>query len=529
MYTNSFFNTLLFVSLTISLGSCDKDYNTIGGDLVENNHFGLDSLHSEVIAYTQKTGAVQTNDLPVNAFGILDNGLFGKTTASFATQVVLATENPIIGTNPYLKSVVLTIPYYVDPLQTKSTTTVKEGISETNSTYVLDSIYGNDKAKMRLSVYESGYFMKDTDPLDNFNKPKYFSDQTDFESNKIGDRLNNSTTNKAENDQFFFDNSEHTDSLKLKTPPRMELNLDKQYFKTKIFDAIKSGNLRTNEFLKNYFRGLYFKIEKNNETDAQLSMLNFKGGKITLKYNEDLIGSDGKTIRVEKSIVFNLTGSTASLLKTDNSTIPETANKTAGDAKLYLKGGEGAMAILSLFNNPSELQTLKDSKAKINEANIVFNIDIDAMKNTAEPNRIYLYDLTNNRPISDYSFDGSTISASPKKGKYIYNGIIKRIAKDDKGISYTINITNHIRNIVQNGAENVKLGLVVTEDINNPANLYWKTPMKYDPSFTNFIQIPSASVMNPLGTVLFGSNIPSSDTQNYNKRLKLHIYYTKPN
>jgi hypothetical protein len=39
---------------------------------------------------------------------------------------------------------------------------------------------------------------------------------------------------------------------------------------------------------------------------------------------------------------------------------------------------------------------------------------------------------------------------------------------------------------------------------------------------------PSAAVYNPLGTVLFGNNIPSTDP-NYAKRLKLEIFYTKPN
>jgi hypothetical protein len=41
-------------------------------------------------------------------------------------------------------------------------------------------------------------------------------------------------------------------------------------------------------------------------------------------------------------------------------------------------------------------------------------------------------------------------------------------------------------------------------------------------------QAPKASVMNPLGTILFGTNIPIGSA-NYDKRLKLEIYYTKPN
>ncbi len=35
------------------------------------------------------------------------------------------------------------------------------------------------------------------------------------------------------------------------------------------------------------------------------------------------------------------------------------------------------------------------------------------------------------------------------------------------------------------------------------------------------------SIVNPLGTVLYGSNIPPGDSD-YDKRIKLQIYYTKP-
>jgi len=35
-------------------------------------------------------------------------------------------------------------------------------------------------------------------------------------------------------------------------------------------------------------------------------------------------------------------------------------------------------------------------------------------------------------------------------------------------------------------------------------------------------------VMYQLGTILYGNNIPFGDS-NYDKRLKLEIYYTKPN
>ena len=74
---------------------------------------------------------------------------------------------------------------------------------------------------------------------------------------------------------------------------------------------------------------------------------------------------------------------------------------------------------------------------------------------------------------------------------------------------------------------NVALGLVVTESINTNSNAGFKVPFTYtfynSPKISKFL--PVMSVVNPLGTVLWGSN-PSVPVA---KRMKLQIYYTKPN
>jgi Domain of unknown function (DUF4270) len=526
MYTNSFFKNILFLALTISLGSCDKDYNTIGGDLVENDHFGLVSQDYSVIAYTQKTGAVQSNDLPVNPLGIYNDLNFGETTANIVVQTLLTTEKTTFGEKPEISSVVLNVPYFSTKLSTDATT----GASE----YRLDSIYGTSKAKMKLSIYESGSIINNLgfNPDGSFtDDKKYYSDDTQFDTKKVGNRLNDDPTNKAENDEFVFDNREHSitttvDSKEVitRTVPSLQLHLNKDFFKIHFIE--NPSTLVSNDVFKNYFKGLYFKIEKV-DAEGQMAMLDFSKGSITINYKEG-----ATTARVDKSLVltFNLTRK-VSLQTTDNSTsgiafksLPDKGDITAGDPKLYLKGGNGSMAVISLFSNPADLQLLKNSKSKINEANLVFNIDAGVMSKSAEPNRVYLYDLTNNLPIADYYADVSSNNNFPKKGKIIYDGIIKKITTNNvkAGISYKINITNHLRNIVQNGKDNVKLGLVVTENIYNIANNVWKTPMKLD---SNDLGIPTASVMNPLGTVLYGGNASVSD----DKRLKLQIYYTKPN
>jgi hypothetical protein len=67
-------------------------------------------------------------------------------------------------------------------------------------------------------------------------------------------------------------------------------------------------------------------------------------------------------------------------------------------------------------------------------------------------------------------------------------------------------------------AVNIKLGLVVTEDVSMPTSNVLKT------SNDNIKQAPRASVMNPLGTILYGNTAKVPEA----KKLKLEIIYTKP-
>ncbi len=541
MHNNSFFKPFLLLVSILLFASCDKDYNVIGDALIGENHFDLDKYTSSVVAYNEKITPIQSNNLPVNALGIYDNPAFGKTTANFATQLTLSVVNPTIGANPVIDSVYIEVPYFVDAAKTTP-------ITAGGNTYELDSIYGAPLAKIKLSIFESGLFMRDKDPVGGFQEAqKYFSNQNaDFENFKVGSRLNDDV-NKAQNDEFFYNSAQRnlttTDADGKKTNvysvPAMRLKLNSAFFDSKIIHA-PSGKLATNDVFKEYFRGLYFKVEQSGTDPGSLAMINFAKGTITIKYKEDLASTTGATpTRVEKSIVLNMSGNTVSLLEQSN-TNPDYANATSnsnpvlGDEKLYLKGGEGSLSVLKLFGpdlfgedgttgSPNgvadELDIIRKNGWLINEANLVFNIDASSMANSYEPNRIYLYDFTNNRPVVDYYIDGST-AVSTKMSKLIFNGNINKDATSKRGVSYKIRITNHIRNLVKNAdSTNIKLGIVVTEDIAIPDSFKLRTPT------VSVSEAPKASLMNPLGTILYGgkSSVPAD------KRLKLEIYYTKPN
>ncbi|MFC6098316.1 DUF4270 domain-containing protein [Flavobacterium qiangtangense] len=535
MLNSSILKKFALASLGIFfLISCDKDFNEIGSDIVGEDHFGFerDSM-STLTAFTKKTGAVETSNLDINPLGILDNGKFGKTTANFVTQVSfpLGTENPTFTnvTLARIKSVVLNVPYF---------STFKETNSDGANVYELDSIYGNLNQTFKLSVYENGYYLRNFDPNNNFEAQKYYSDQNAmFDAVKIGSSstgtpvLNGAALNAGE-EIFKFSPSElvtegEEDEDDIKEAPGLRLNLNKQYFYNRIIDA-NSESLINNNIFQNYFRGLYFKVEEINGP-AALAMLNFAAGTITISYEDETTASGV----VDKTLVLNLSGNTVSLLTHTATTESSeydiaSGNSVSGDAKVFLKGGEGAITYIDLFGggNSAELEELRSTAIAnnwlINEAHIVFNVEQSAMANTIDPNRIYLYDATNRRAILDYNFDSSANTAQPKYAKTRYDGIAQLTGNSGdanrKAKKYRVRVTEHIKNIIFNDSTNVRLGLSVTESIANSATLGVKTPT------TELKSVPQASVLSPLGTIIYGSNLPDTNA----KKLRLVISFTKP-
>lgn len=543
MYKTSFFKKSLLAVMAVFLYSCDKDFNAIGDGLVGDDHFGLESEKYDVLAFNQEVTPIQSNSMTPNALGIFDNPLFGTTTANFVTQVGLVSYSPTIGESPVIESAVLEIPYY-----SHVTATDNEG----NSTYELDSIYGDKNGKLKLSVYESGIQMRTSYFSGGSQLPQfYYTDQNaEFNNKKVGARLNDGDI--LQNDEFFFDAKEiviktiDPDTKKETTErkkPQMTLQLNKDFFQSKILNAATT-KLSAEDVFQEYFRGLYFNVERSGSNPANMALMNFSEGKVTIKYKAKTESTtDDANATEEKTIVLNLKGLSSATSSTANfledvrnpdfaSAITTNVNKTDGDEKLYLKGGQGSLAVVRLFNPtdvlsynskgepvsgangvPDQLDEMRSNAVvknwKVNEANLVFYIDADKMAGTEEPNRVYLYDLTNNAVLADYSTDASST----------YGGLIT-VGSDKRGKNYKIRITGHIRNLIKDAtAKNVDLGLVVSQSSSTIAFNALKNKNDI------MSAVPRTSVMDPLGTILYGgkASIPED------KRLKLEVYYTKPN
>lgn len=544
MTNSSFLKRLIFALSVVFFVSCDKDFNDLGSDIVGDDiHSDMIRHEVDVVAYDKPTGAVQSNNLSLNQLGVYDNPVFGKTISHFVNQIEMASQNPTLFT-PVIDSVYLYVPYY---------SFATDAEDDGTTVYDLDPeyIHGDASAKFNLQVYRNGFYLRDTDPGASDNVQRYFSnDKAMVENLKVGMPL-------AQNAEFAFSPSEIQRKADPDGPdgpkevkvverlaPGIFMDLDKAAMQEAIMSAAAKPNLLNNNLFKNYFRGLYFKVEQTG--GSVMAVPKFSEGTITIKYTDNEMNTDGSMSekRSVKTMTFNLKGNTINFFENTYNDVFNNAVATSdalnGDSRLYVKGGEGSMAIINI--NQAGLDELMPAamgqKVLINEANLVFYVDqntstgmgkIEGSRDVIAPLRMYLYDLKNRKPLYDYIADGTSSTSFPKYNKNVFGGIVDTIKEGPAAgrVRYRIRITNHINNIIKGDSLSVPLGLVVTENINVVSNNKLKTP--FTAGTTEVKETPFSAVQHPFGTVLYGNAIPEGAPQgDKDQRLKLEIYYTKP-
>ncbi|MAB47112.1 MAG: hypothetical protein CMC05_00595 [Flavobacteriaceae bacterium] len=573
-------NIFALALIVTSFIACDSDFNNLESDVLNSDvatNFNIKKLSelesnpefSEVITYSQALGPVQTN----NAIGLstlgLYNDIYGRVTSSFVSQVTLSSYSPTFQGSAdelAIDSVVLTMPYFY------GVTDVDE---DNNITYNVDSIFpdGDTYNPIKLHIYENNYFLRDFDPSAEFNDAQaYFSNKTASTSETIspleGSELifveNPSNVNHLSVNQFGNikinnqgfklttttegdDGEENTSTIN--SPPGIRLKLDHDFWQEKIInkegDAVLSNS---NNFLE-YFRGLYFKAEAVNDNGSYIILnTNSTSSNITIYYTTTTTTQDdnGEDVITEEQGSFALYFGGNKVNFFDNNfdiSIPD-SDATVGDERVYLKGGEGSIAKIKLFNgdnlNDGDDQTFdnwknffvetdadgnfKNIKKLVNEANLVFYVDQDYLNQfTAdspenEPDRLYIYDFKNQLPLTDFFVD-ATNGNLPYYSKYNHLSPLQREGDEStgEGIKYKFRITEHINNLLLNDSTNVELGLAVSLNVNLEELVQQKVQTTDGVELTT----PISSVLSPRGTVLHGNN-----TADESKRVYLEIYYT---
>jgi len=529
----------------ISIVSCQEDFNTIGGDIV-----GDDSLFSQVdksktvVAYSRKLAPVQTNIIPVSQLGIYNDGTFGKSTINYMTQLLMNSPNPVfgdsLGQEIFLDSVMLYIPYFNDVITEEDITT-----------YTLDSVFGSEP--INISIYESNYFLRDLDPNSNFQDPQYYySNQGPiFEDNLLQNDLFLEIEDFVPSNEGHIIISNETGEDGVVTidtttiAPGIRVPLSNDYFQEKILDKEGDPFLSNNNNFKDYLRGIYFKASSNTD-NGNLFIFNPQLANITLYYKflrpredssgDPVLDDDGIVIidTIFEEYILSFAGVNLNVF--DNELSPEVASAIAspnineGEESLYVRGGDGIITVINLFGEDvdqngvsDELEVLRDKDWLINDANLKFYIDQSKIVGGAtEPERLTVYNINNNTVLADYFLD-PTSGEDPNTAISNHMGRIERNS-DDLGVSYKINLTHHISNLINKDSTNVSIGLITTQNV--LLNGFQKLDTLLDPNqnLQTIKTVQRSSVISHEGTVLFGNNTIDED-----KKLILEIYYTEPN
>jgi len=547
-----YFNSVLFKStcalaLIFMNQSCENEFSEIGTDIVGTPGIEIKNKTYPVTTYNKKITPFQSNGLAENLLGYYYDDVFGATTVNFVGQLTPTSLAPDFGENTVLDSVVLTIPY-------NSTATSGE-----TTTYELDSLYGTDPIK--LSVFRNNYYLRAFDPNGELDDTQnYYSNGTLAQGETLG-------ASELEGQLLYYSNSylpsaksielwetnEETEVFEVAStiPPSLRIHLfgetsenasvPDRFWDDVIFSKEDDEVLNKANSFYEYFRGLYFKVEANSVGNKNLAQLNFSSTNSNVKmyYTYDLTTTvdgveDTTNVQGEYELLFS--GNRVNIFNNDFNTsilqtIEDTSTDAEGDDYLYLKGGEGSMAIVELFSEDengtsgtaqlNEFREINDgvitTKRLINEAYLEFYVET-TLSNLDKPRRVYVYDVENNLPVADFFLDQTSEDASSDSKFTHLVPLTKETGADGvEEQKYKIRLTEHLNNIVMRDSTNVKLGLVVssnagaanTRDLLNP---------------TDVEGVPIGTVLSPKSIVLHGNNSPDAA-----KRVKFNVYYTEPN
>ena len=541
------FNFFKILLIALIITSCEKDFASFDSGVINSDNainFSTNSVEYSLTSRSEMVNPVQTNNLPSFLLGSYNHPQFGRSNSSFVGQMVPSEYNHDFGDNVVLDSVVLTIPYYSRGIDTSE---------EGDITYEIDSVYGDSPIK--ISVYRNNFFFRTFDPFSDFDTSQsYFSNgslsvEEVIDSGQLeGELLFEIDDFVPSADQINLTQIDTTGNpyvaQRIAPALRFKLNNPNENFWESNFFENEGNQVLTNEpNFKEFFRGLYIKIESSS--DGSMMLLNFASSntKLTIHYTSDNTNiGDSDTGSVDEietnqhEYVMNFSGNLINLFENETVVDVDLMDQTNGNENIYLRGGEGIISTIDLFSGTtigddgeeiSEFDLFKDffydeiSEEPIriiNEAYIEFFVN-QSFSNSDEPERIYLYNYEQNSALIDYFLDQSVSSLTINAKINHLEPLVRDSLNDERGIKYKIRITEHLNNLILRDSTNAKLALGVISDVASVQNF----KILGDNSESENKSLASGVILSPKGTILHGNL--SSDIE---KRPRIKIYYTEP-
>nr|WP_299170916.1 DUF4270 domain-containing protein [uncultured Allomuricauda sp.] len=398
----------------------------------------------------------------------------------------------------------------------------------------LDSIYGDRLQEFNLRVAQNTFFLRDLDPNTNFEEAQEFFSNHDFTSFEGEVFFEGPITISDEEILFFNEDDPETDDVDESTTVSTRLNpgiwveLNPDFFQTNILDKEGQSELLSQANFRDFFRGL--RISGQSDMEELMFLFDLTQANITITYEfQDFNTADDVIETVERDFVLNflvnvngnIQGNAVNSFVNDSfpPEIISALDNGENASRIYMKGA-GTIAEIRLFEDIENggadiINQIRSNNWIINEANLVFYVDSEAGV-VEEPPRIYLYNGETNQVIFNPATENS-VTNEPLGLFLDYDGILEEENNQSK---YTVRITDHINNIIVRDSTNAKLALALTSNIGDG------TVSEAVGTGEPVLDVPILSNINPLGTVLFGSNVALADED---KKLKLEIFFTQAN
>ena len=479
----SILSVFLFGGLMVS---CNSDSDDLGKNLFDGKSVTGNQVSYDLVAYNINNGDVVRADsyaLQRATLGAFTEGHFGTQKSAYVTQVRLSKYAPDFGTNPVVDSVVLEIKPQYD-VTTKAVTT-------TNVTH------GGQTAKQTLTKYEA---VKYGNPATAMNIDVH---EIATDLGVVGtERLSNSpvaTSGVPLGTKVFSGNvyavsiNKTSDNTTLLTKEvGLRIQLDKNYFQTKIANKSRATEQGNESNFINYFKGLKISVRENDgylinfaPNEVTMTMYYRSGGKSNT-FSFDLGSSNVhfSQISYNRSSTFN--------------TVMAGINSTNGDPLLYMQGMGGPGAGIKLNGaGISDLKRLyKERGAAILSAKIRLYTDTNTWNNSYTKPVGF---LVRKQGETDFITDLKTML-----GNSNYS-LVKAYSTNSNPSYYDIDITKTIKDIVEKEVEAKDLVINIGGYLTSKGNLVSQ-------DYNN-------NVSSPYRAVFVGTNTA------YNNRPKLMVTY----
>ena len=482
----SILSVFLFGGLMVS---CNSDSDDLGKNLFDGNSVTGNQVSYDLVAYNINNGdAVRADSYALQraTLGAFTEGRFGMQKSAYVTQVRLSKYAPDFGTSPVVDSVVLEIkPQYDATTKTVTTTDVTHGGQAAKQTLTkYEAVkYGNPATAMNIDVHEIATDLGAVGTEKLSNSPVATSGlplgTKVFSGNVYAVSINKTSDNTA----------------LLTKDTGLRIQLDKNYFKTKITDKNGAAELSNESNFINYFKGLKISVRENNgylinfaPNEVTMTMYYTSGGKSNT-FSFDLGSSNVhfSQISYNRSSTFNA--------------VMANINSTNGDPLLYMQGMGGPGAGIKLNGaGISDLKRLyKERGAAILSAKVRLYTDTNAWNNSYTKPVGF---LVRKQGETDFITDLKTML-----GNSNYS-LVKAYSTNSNPSYYDIDITKTIKDIVEKEVEAKDLIVNIGEYLTSNGNLVSE-------NYNN-------NVSTPYRAVFVGTN-----TTNNNRPKLMVTYVTK--